>query len=170
MKSLDMTLNVAQAAVADRIRRFVFASSNQVMGRYKDPPLNERIEPGELNTDLDHAVGTIWMAGNCAMDSTIYAVAKSSGERICRSLALQSGSRTEFVRASAGASRAKTTLRPCPAQAPRLRNPLPPITAILSRTGLSAGSDPCGCPIVTSCSLSAAHYLRRVISGLNLVS
>jgi len=68
-----------------------------VMGRYKDQPLNSTIDAGELTTDLDHAVGTIWNAGDTAMDSTVYAVAKSSGERACRALALQSEGRTEFV-------------------------------------------------------------------------
>lgn len=95
--SLDMTLNVAGAAVAAGVERFVFASSNHVMGRYKDAPLRESIGAGELTTDLDHAVGTVWTAGDVPMDSTIYAVAKSSGERACRALAHQSGGRTEFV-------------------------------------------------------------------------
>ncbi|MEO2033020.1 MAG: NAD-dependent epimerase/dehydratase family protein [Planctomycetaceae bacterium] len=95
--SLDMTLNVANAAVAAGVERFVFASSNHVMGRYKDLPLSESIGAGELTTGLDHAVGTVWTAGAVAMDSTIYAVAKSAGERACRALALQSGGRTEFV-------------------------------------------------------------------------
>ena len=95
--SLDMTLNVANTAVAVGIERFVFASSNHVMGRYKDSPLSESIGTGELTTGLDHAVGTVWTAGDVAMDSTIYAIAKSSGERACHALALQSGGKTEFV-------------------------------------------------------------------------
>ena len=97
VNSLDMTLNVAGAAVTAGVGRFVFASSNHVMGRYKDAPLSEAIGPGELTTDLDHAVGTVWMAGDVPMDSTIYAVAKSSGEQACRAFALQTGGRTEFV-------------------------------------------------------------------------
>jgi nucleoside-diphosphate-sugar epimerase len=95
--SLDMTLNVAHAAVTAGVQRFVFASSNHVMGRYKDTPLRETVGPGELTTDLDHAVGTVWDAGETAMDSTIYAVAKSSGERACRALAFQSAGNTKFV-------------------------------------------------------------------------
>ena len=95
--SLDMTLNVANAAVIAGVQRFVFASSNHVMGRYKDAPLRETVAPGELTTDLDHAVGTVWSAGDTAMDSTIYAVAKSCGERACRALAFQSAGDTEFV-------------------------------------------------------------------------
>ena len=96
-KSLDMTLNVANAAVAAGVRRFVFASSNHVMGRYKDAPLSKSIGPGELATDIEHAVGTVWAAGDVAMDSTIYAVAKSSGERVCHALARKPGGNTEFV-------------------------------------------------------------------------
>ena len=95
--SLDMTLNVSNAAVTAGVQRFIFASSNHVMGRYKDSPLRETIGPGELTTRLDYAVGTVWAAGDNAMDSTIYAVAKSSGERACRALAFQSGGNTEFV-------------------------------------------------------------------------
>ncbi len=95
--SLDMTLNVAGVAAGAGVKRFVFASSNHVMGRYKDLPLRTTIQPGELTTDLDHAVGTVWNAGDTAMDSTVYAVAKSSGERACRALALQCEGRTEFV-------------------------------------------------------------------------
>ncbi|MFT7643803.1 MAG: nucleoside-diphosphate-sugar epimerase, partial [Pirellulaceae bacterium] len=96
-KSLDMTLNIANAAASAGVKRFVFASSNHVMGRYKDSPLSETIGAGELTTDLDHAVGTVWKVGETNMDSTIYAVAKSSGERACRALALQSRGTTNFV-------------------------------------------------------------------------
>lgn len=102
INSLDMTLNVANAAVVAGVERFVFASSNHVMGRYKDFPLSQSIGPGGLTTDLDHAVGTVWMAGDTMMDSTIYAVAKSSGERACRALALQSHCQTKFVCARIG--------------------------------------------------------------------
>jgi nucleoside-diphosphate-sugar epimerase len=102
INSLDMTLNVANAAVAAGVERFVFASSNHVMGRYKDFPLSQSIAPGKLTTDLDHAVGTVWLAGDTTMDSTIYAVAKSSGERACRALAQQSRGQTKFVCARIG--------------------------------------------------------------------
>lgn len=95
--SLDMTLHTASVAMAAGVRRFVFASSNHVMGRYKDRPLHDSVRPGELTTRLDHAVGTVWNAAGTAMDSTVYAVAKSSGERICRALALKSAGTTEFV-------------------------------------------------------------------------
>ncbi|MBX3436688.1 MAG: NAD(P)-dependent oxidoreductase [Planctomycetaceae bacterium] len=95
--SLDMTLNVALAAVEAGVRRVVFASSNHVMGRYKDEPLANTIGPGELTADHDHAVGTLWHTGERQMDSTPYAVAKSSGERLCRALAAKAKGRTTFV-------------------------------------------------------------------------
>lgn len=95
--SLDMTLNVAMAAVEAGVQRVVFASSNHVMGRYKDEPLANTIGPGELTTDLERGVGTLWHTGERPMDSTVYAVAKSSGERACHALATKSGGRTTFV-------------------------------------------------------------------------
>jgi len=95
--SLDMTMNIALAAVDAGCDRFVFASSNHVMGRYKDDPLAGTIGPGRLTTDLSHAVGTLWHTGDRQMDSTVYAVAKSSGERICHVLAARSQARTQFA-------------------------------------------------------------------------
>lgn len=95
--SLDMTLYLALAALEAGVGRFVFASSNHVMGRYKDEPLAGMVGPGELTTDLEHGVGTQWHTGTQAMDSTVYAVAKSSGERICDALATTSGGQTTFV-------------------------------------------------------------------------
>ena len=95
--SYDMTLNLALAAVDVGIQRFVFASSNHVMGRYKDAPLAETIGPGKLTTDLDHGVGTIWNTGHQEMDSTVYATAKSAGERLCHALGGRTAGKTEFV-------------------------------------------------------------------------
>lgn len=95
--SLDMTLNVALAAVDEGVRRFVFASSNHVVGRYKDEPLASTIAAGELTTNLPHAVGTQWHTGQRALDSTPYAVAKSSGERLCQALATRAAGATTFV-------------------------------------------------------------------------
>ena len=96
-RSLDMTLNAALASVDVGVSRFVFVSSNHVMGRYKDSPLKDKIGPGELTTSLEHAVGTDWQVGERAMDSTPYAVAKSSGERLCQALATRAEGRTTFV-------------------------------------------------------------------------
>ena len=96
-QSFDMTLNVALAAVDAGIRRFVFTSSNHVMGRYKDAPLADTIGPGQLTTRLEHGVGTVWHTGITSLDSTVYAAVKSAGERLCRSLATRSKGKTTFV-------------------------------------------------------------------------
>ena len=95
--SMDMTSNLALAVTDCEVRRFVYASSNHVMGRYKDSPLAEKIQPGALTTDLEPGVGTVWHTGVEPMDSTVYASAKIAGERLCGSLAKQSGGRTSFV-------------------------------------------------------------------------
>jgi nucleoside-diphosphate-sugar epimerase len=95
--SLDMTMNVALAAVDAGVRRFVFTSSNHVMGRYKDEPLASMIGPGQLTTDLTQGVGTLWHTGEQQLDSTVYASAKSAGERLCHVLAGRSAGRTSFV-------------------------------------------------------------------------
>lgn len=95
--SLDMTMNVALSAVDAGVERFVFASSNHVMGRYKDEPLASTIGPGQLTTNLGHAVGTLWHTGDREMDSTIYATAKSCGERLCHALARRSEGRISFI-------------------------------------------------------------------------
>ena len=48
--SIDMTLNVALAAGdSPSVERFVFATSNHVMGRYKDDPLAATVGPGRLH-------------------------------------------------------------------------------------------------------------------------
>ena len=95
--SLDMTLNTALAGVDSGVRRFVFVSSNHVVGRYKDEPLASTIGPGGLTTDLPHAVGTSWFTGERQLDSTPYGVAKSSGERLCQALGGRAEGRTTFV-------------------------------------------------------------------------
>ena len=95
--SLDMTLNVGLAAVDAGLDRFIFVSSNHVMGGYLSEPLASQIGPGQLTTDLDHSPGTHWNTGTRLMDSTAYATAKSSGERFCRALAQRSAGKTAFV-------------------------------------------------------------------------
>ncbi|MDA0745359.1 MAG: NAD(P)-dependent oxidoreductase [bacterium] len=95
VKSLDMVLNVAQAAADGGVRRVVFASSNHVMGRYKDR--EEPVGSGELRTDLEPGTGTLWHTGKKPMDSTVYAVSKIAGERACRTLGSRSGGKTTFA-------------------------------------------------------------------------
>jgi nucleoside-diphosphate-sugar epimerase len=96
--SMDMTLHVAMAAAdSKRCKRMVFATSNHVMGRYKDAPLADNVALGELTTALPPEVGTVWHTGQTAMDSTPYATAKLAGERICRAFAARSGGSTSYV-------------------------------------------------------------------------
>jgi nucleoside-diphosphate-sugar epimerase len=95
--SFDMTLNLAHAAADAGVDRLVFATSNHVMGRYKDPPLSDAVDPGQLHTDLETGVGTLWHTGEQAMDSTVYAVAKNAGERLCRALGARAQGQTTFA-------------------------------------------------------------------------
>jgi nucleoside-diphosphate-sugar epimerase len=91
--SLDMTVNTALAAAAsDTCRRYVLATSNHVMGRYRTAGL----KPGELTTDLAEGVGTVWDTGEKQMDSTPYATAKFAGERVCRGLGAEDNG-TDYV-------------------------------------------------------------------------
>jgi dTDP-4-dehydrorhamnose reductase len=92
--SLDMTLHLAGAAVDAGVRRFVFASSNHVMGRYKDEPLAETLSPGGLTTDLTPGPGTRWHNGERMLDGTPYAVSKLMGERACAAAAARSDTLT----------------------------------------------------------------------------
>ena len=51
--SIDMTLHLALAAAdSPSVERFVFATSNHVMGRYKDDPLAATIDLDTLRPDL----------------------------------------------------------------------------------------------------------------------
>ena len=88
--SFDMTVNLGLAARQHGVKRFVFASSNHVMGGYKDPPRAAAIGPGRLTTTLEPAPGTRWNDGTRLQDSTAYATAKLMGERFVSALAAQS--------------------------------------------------------------------------------
>ena len=78
--SFDMTLNAAEAlargAAARGGVRFVFASSNHVMGGYKDE--EPRLAPGTLTTALPPLPGTRTAPGDV---TRAYAAAKLMGER-----------------------------------------------------------------------------------------
>ncbi|HEU4520142.1 MAG TPA: NAD(P)-dependent oxidoreductase [Microvirga sp.] len=95
--SFDMTLNVALTAEKSAVGRLVFASSNHVMGGYKDAPLADAMGPGALTTAIEPAPGTRWNTGAGFMDSTAYAVSKLMGERLCVGLAAHSGGRLTAV-------------------------------------------------------------------------
>jgi NAD(P)-dependent dehydrogenase (short-subunit alcohol dehydrogenase family) len=92
--SFDMTANVLYAAAHSGVRRFVFASSNHVMGQYKDPPLSDRIAPGRLTTALPLGPGTRWFNGRSVVQGTAYATSKLMGERACAAVAESSDTLT----------------------------------------------------------------------------
>ncbi|WP_027133123.1 NAD-dependent epimerase/dehydratase family protein [Geminicoccus roseus] len=81
-RSFDMTINVVAAASASgRPCRMVFATSNHVMGRYKDRP--EATISASLRPDTQPGVGTQWDSDGKLLDATPYATAKLMGERLC---------------------------------------------------------------------------------------
>ncbi len=93
--SLDMTLNLLGAAGAS-LGRFVFISSNHVMGGYKDavPALGS----GMLTEALAPRPGTRTVDSRGQVsDSPAYAVHKLMGERLCRERALGSRGRLSTV-------------------------------------------------------------------------
>ncbi|MCI0641780.1 MAG: NAD(P)-dependent oxidoreductase [Gemmataceae bacterium] len=74
--NLDAMIHVYQAAARQGVRRFVFASSNHVMGGYQD-------DPGvRITTDLPPRPGLRYVAHGHERDSTAYASAKLFGERL----------------------------------------------------------------------------------------
>jgi nucleoside-diphosphate-sugar epimerase len=89
--SFDMTLHLVQSAVAAGVRRLVFASSNHVMGRYKDAPLAAGLRPGGLHPTLTPGPGTRWFNGREIVDGVAYATSKLMGERSCIATAALSG-------------------------------------------------------------------------------
>jgi nucleoside-diphosphate-sugar epimerase len=87
--SFDMTALLFQAATKAGVRRFVFATSNHVMGGYKETEI--ATTPGSLTEALPPLPGTRWRNDTGSSDSTPYAVAKLMGERLCCSLAARDG-------------------------------------------------------------------------------
>lgn len=81
--SFDMTLALLAAAGRTGVRRIVFASSNHVMGQYKDPPLADGLAPGALTTSLPPGPGTRWFNGKEMLQGFAYAASKLMGERAC---------------------------------------------------------------------------------------
>ena len=101
--SIDMTLNTALAAAESRsVVRFVFATSNHVMGRYKDEPLAATVGPGALDPGRPLGVGTVWEKAEPRLDATAYATTKMVGERICRALGGLAEGSTTFVSVRVG--------------------------------------------------------------------
>jgi nucleoside-diphosphate-sugar epimerase len=80
--NVDAAIHVFQAAAAAGVRRVVYASSNHVMGGYKDVP-----EPFLLTAELPPRPGAHYAVNGEARDSTPYGSAKLFGERLGRCFA-----------------------------------------------------------------------------------
>ena len=78
--SFDMTAKLVDTCAKASVSRLVFASSNHVMGGYKDTPV--ALSDGDLSTDLPPLVGTRVRTSEGLIDSTAYAAAKLMGERV----------------------------------------------------------------------------------------
>lgn len=96
-QSMDHCFYVFQLAVLCRVRRVVLASSNHVMGGYKDDPDHG---PASVHPGSAPRVGTlprdpaqVAVSG----DAVAYAAAKLAGERLARTLAALHGDITTFV-------------------------------------------------------------------------
>jgi NAD+ dependent glucose-6-phosphate dehydrogenase len=76
--NLDAAIHVFDAAVRAGVRRVVYASSNHVMGGYKDDP-----EPAILTTDTPRP-GARYVVDGEQRDSTPYGSTKLFGERLGR--------------------------------------------------------------------------------------
>jgi NAD dependent epimerase/dehydratase family len=75
-----MTAKLVDTCAKASVSRLVFASSNHVMGGYKDTPV--ALSDGGLSTDLPPLVGTRVRTSEGLIDSTAYAAAKLMGERV----------------------------------------------------------------------------------------
>ena len=58
--SMDITFNAMSIATANGVPRFVFTSSNHVMGGHKDLPADEQVP---LSPTAEPLAGTKWLAG-----------------------------------------------------------------------------------------------------------
>lgn len=75
--NIDAVIHTLQAAVRAGVRRVVYASSNHVMGGYKD-----LAEPARITTDLPPRPGMRFGPVKSPWDSTAYGAAKLFGERL----------------------------------------------------------------------------------------
>jgi uronate dehydrogenase len=89
--NMDAAIHTYEAAARCGVRRFVFASSNHVMGGYKD-------ETGPITTDMPPRPGTRYISGGVPRDSSAYAATKLFGERLGRCYAESRGLSVVAVR------------------------------------------------------------------------
>ena len=136
--SFDMTAKLGEACTKANVSRLVFASSNHVMGGYKDTPV--ALSDGGLPTDLPPLVGTLVKTSEGLIDFTAYAAAKLMGERVLAVKAKTEPS-LPFRSALVGASPAKTARKRSAPPAP-----LSPAWSkpIRSASAICTGFAPCG--------------------------
>lgn len=96
-ESVAMTASLLDGALAAGIGRFVFASSNHVMGGYKDTPLAETIGPGRLTVDLPPSPGTRVTRNGVDSRPVAYGSSKLYGEALSSAKAAASGGRLTAV-------------------------------------------------------------------------
>jgi uronate dehydrogenase len=91
--NIDAALHVFHASASAGVERVVFASSNHVMGGYKDDPA-----PTVLSTDLEPRPGTEYTVDGERRNSRAYGATKLFGERIGRCFAESLGRTVIAVR------------------------------------------------------------------------
>eukprot|EP00573_Skeletonema_grethae_P002466 CAMPEP_0201691724 /NCGR_PEP_ID=MMETSP0578-20130828/4816_1 /ASSEMBLY_ACC=CAM_ASM_000663 /TAXON_ID=267565 /ORGANISM="Skeletonema grethea, Strain CCMP 1804" /LENGTH=331 /DNA_ID=CAMNT_0048176981 /DNA_START=24 /DNA_END=1019 /DNA_ORIENTATION=- len=96
-QSMDHTFNIFQMAVKCHVRRVILASSNHVMGGYKD---DTSFGPSSVHPNSPPNVGTVPLDPNTLKisgDAKAYAAAKLAGERMAMTLGSIYGDTTSFV-------------------------------------------------------------------------
>ena len=96
-QSMDHTFNIFQMAVKCHVRRVILASSNHVMGGYKD---DTSFGPSSVHPNSPPNVGTVPLDPQTLKisgDAKAYAAAKLAGERLAMTLGSIYGDTTSFV-------------------------------------------------------------------------
>ncbi|KAL3816136.1 hypothetical protein ACHAXA_011633 [Cyclostephanos tholiformis] len=96
-QTMDHAFYVFQLAIVCKVRRVILASSNHVMGGYKDDPA---YGPSSIFPHSDPRVGTVPLNPNLIAssgDGRAYAAAKLAAERLAMTLGELHGETTTFV-------------------------------------------------------------------------
>jgi nucleoside-diphosphate-sugar epimerase len=96
-ETVAMTARLIDRAADAGMGRFVFASSNHVMGGYKDSPLADDLKPGQLTTDLPPSPGTRVTRNGHRDRPTAYSSSKLYGEALAASKAVATGGKLTAV-------------------------------------------------------------------------
>ncbi len=91
--NVDAAVNVFQAAAAAGVPRVVYASSNHVLGGYKDDP-----GPTLLTTEIEPRPGAVYTVNGERRDSAAYGATKLFGERLGKCYAETAGRSVIAVR------------------------------------------------------------------------